>query len=201
MLQRKQKMPNKRSQSYSLGDDDISQILQGRIKVVSNTELHKHRSSIDAPQMAIKQILSPYGYFILLYESKASYGHWIAVIQRKPDLIEVFDSYGTYKPDEELDTINPTFKRESGQNYPYLRRMLYDWKISNPNHKVEYNNYPLQSDGNNVATCGRYAVTRILLRDLSLKKFVKAMRGIDGMDPDDVVTHITNSIMAKLNIV
>ncbi len=181
-------MADKFELGYSLGDDDIEKLLLDKVKIISNTELHSFSGTLD-------ELLEPYGYFILLYESKKGYGHWIAVIKRKPDLVEVFDSYGTFKPDEELDNINVSFKRQSKQDYPYLRRLLYD-----SGYRVEYNNYPLQSEDPEVATCGRYAVTRILLRDLSLKEYVASLRGIKGMSPDDVVTYLTNSIMKKLKM-
>jgi hypothetical protein len=173
---------------YSLGDDDIENILQDKVRIISNTELHAFKGNLD-------QLLEPFGYFILLYESKRGYGHWIAVIKMGEDLVEVFDSYGIFKPDEELDNINVTFKRQSKQDYPYLRRLLYD-----SGYRVEYNNYPLQSEDPEVATCGRYAVTRILLRDLALKEYVASLRGVKGMSPDDVVTYLTNMIMKKLKM-
>ena len=108
-------MSNKHLQSYSLSDSDIRQILKGKTKVVSNTDLYKY-SNID-------QLLKPYDNFILLYESKPNYGHWVSVL-RRGNIIEVNDPYGNAKVDEERNSYPLEWKIKSHQEFPYLRQLL-----------------------------------------------------------------------------
>jgi hypothetical protein len=185
-------MPTKRlkggfsdSSNYSLSDDDIRNLCRGRINIVSNTDLHRYHS--------INQVLGRHNACALLYESKPNTGHWICITRSRhqPNIISVFDSYGKYKPDQELTEIDPQFRQRSNQNYPYLKKLLYDSGAD-----VEWNNYPLQKKGGNVATCGRYAVMRTLCKDMPLHDFVKMMRsGKYGRTPDEAVTNLTNSLM------
>lgn len=132
------------------------------------------------------------GSCILLYESKQDYGHWIAMIQRNDKSVEVFDSYGI-KPDNQLNYINSYWKIKLGQNYPKLTKLLID----SPNKKFIYNQYRLQKMNKNINTCGRYCITRIRLKELSLDAFVTLLREFAKKlkcTVDDIVTIMTKNI-------
>lgn len=127
------------------------------------------------------------GTCILLYESKQDYGHWCCMIQRKNKTVEVFDSYGI-KPDNELNYIKSYWKKKLGQSYPKLTKLL----IESSNKKFIYNQYRLQKMKPNINTCGRYCITRIKFKELSIDDYVKLLRSLGN--PDEVVTLITSNI-------
>ena len=178
-------MSSKKSISYALSDDDIKRLLKNKCNIVPYPSLHKYKT--------INELLYPYGCAVVLYETKEYYGHWVSVIDRSNKekcRIEVFDSYGLYKPDQELNFIDKDFRGSSNQDYPYLTRLLYDSGC-----EIHYNNHRLQSEDPDVATCGRWSVVRIWLRDLDVDEFSELMKSDPKRDPEQVVTKLTNYVL------
>ena len=165
---------------YSLSDDDLKKAMKGRTKVVIYQDLHKYHS--------LKQLLRPYGSVCLLYETKPNYGHWVGVIDRGSS-VEVFDSYGKYRVDGELKIIDPQFRQQSGQNFAYLSKLLYE-----DGRPIEYNDTPVQSQNPQIATCGRHVLTRILMKDMPVGQYTKLLK---KGNPDKIVTEVSNWLLGN----
>ena len=77
------------------------------------------------------------------------------------------------------------------EEQPYLTRLL-----RSSGRKVYYNQHPFQSDKDDVNTCGRWVVSRLLLRKKTLPQFYKYIMS-GGMKPDDFVSALTFKILGK----
>lgn len=124
-----------------------------KTKVVIYNELKNVRN--------IEQILDEFGHCVLLYLTSHNYGHWVAIIRHEHS-IEVFDSYGIYKPDDELDTVKN--RRELGQSKNYLSILLL--KTGMP---IEWNDNKFQRA---FSTCGRWCCLRIIFNNLNIDDFI-----------------------------
>ena len=171
----------KSSIAYPLSDSEVSQLLDGKTHVVVYPDLSQI-SDID-------ELLEPHGSCVILIEFKKDYGHWTCLIKRGEDSIEWFDSYGA-KPDSELKQIPLSFRIKSNQNHTQIIRLLLG-----SGKKIQYNQYRLQKLKNGINTCGRHCVVRILMKDYNIDKYAKMLRADPDMNPDQVVTEVTNQIM------
>lgn len=144
----------------ALSDTDVQQITGGKVVLVRN--LPKY--------MNIDQLLDDNGVCYLLYEMKDHSGHWCCLIKTKINgepAIEFFDSYGG-KPDTQLDWIDPTFAKSTGQDRRILTQFLVD-----SDYPISYNQYPFQELDKDIASCGRWCAIRGRLKDLPLEDFSK----------------------------
>ena len=168
------------SKSSPLSNFDIYTLLDGRCRIVSYDELVKFKTLDDA--------LGHYGAFVLLYLTKQNFGHWTLVFKYDDSrTVEVFDSYG-YFPDDEFKFIPMSVRKQKNQMYPYLCKLLLD-----SGYKIVYNNHKLQEQKENVNTCGRHVVSRLVYRDVPIDEYVNMIRN-SGFTPDEFVTRLTNSI-------
>lgn len=161
-----------------LSSSDILQKLDYKTNLIKYGDL-AHYNNID-------DVLGKYGACIILYELKNNFGHWTLLFKRNNNIIEHFDSLG-YAIDDELQFINLYFRKISNQLIPHLSYLLY---ISP--YKCEYNDFPLQEDCKNVATCGKWCVLRLLCRNLNINKFIKLFDNIYPYTRDEYVTLITH---------
>lgn len=169
----------KHTQKYALYDTDIKKIMGGRVNIIPYYEL-KHYSSID-------HLTAPYGQVVILYMTSHNSGHYTCIINHN-DRIEFFDSYSN-KPDHEFDDIQKDkIKKHNYSGYPYLLKLL-----KKSNKTIEFNHHQLQKDGNGVATCGRWVVLRMLLKDVPLDTFINIFKKFS--DPDEIVTKLTNNFL------
>ena len=166
---------NKYSTEYSLSNHDILDLLDGDTRVITYPQLAKYKS--------LDQLLYPYNSAIILYLWKPRYGHWVSVI-RNGDKIEFMDPYGLY-PDEPLLKLPMKQRIALNEETPYLSHLF----INSP-HKITYNNYKFQKSSPMVSTCGRWAVLRVLFKDLSLKQFKKIFY---RKNADKIISYITGS--------
>ena len=97
-------------------------------------------------------------YKIILTETQKNSGHWCALL-KYGNTIEWFDSYGV-RPDGELSYISYKIKKMLGENTHYLTKLL---KTKRPDQQVIYNKTKFQKLNDNIATCGRHVICRILL--------------------------------------
>jgi hypothetical protein len=170
-----------------------SQIKKLKAKPLSGDELLKFlgRKSnlITYPQLIdydnIDEVMGKHDACIILYLTTRDFGHWTVVFRNKRGL-NFFDPYGL-KPDSELKDIESHFRRESGQSKPLLTCLLDD-----ANEPVYYNEFRLQKKLSDVATCGRYAILRVIFKSLSDKQFAELLRSTP-LSPDDLVTVLTAS--------
>lgn len=166
---------------YALSNTDIQRIL-GPTKIITYPELDDLASWEDA--------FDEHGRCVLLFLTENhSTGHWIGLIRNK-NTIEYFDPYGE-PPEGDKKWIPEERLRRLDQDQPYLTRFLRSSKC-----KVYCNLYQFQADKADVNTCGRWVVSRLLLREKTLKQFYDAVKK-SGMKPDDFVSALTFKILGK----
>ena len=154
--------------NHPLSDADIMNICNNKANLLLNSELHKYKT--------LNEMTQPYGACILLYDkSDGSPGHWCCVTKNKVGF-EFFDPYG-YKPDYVL-------KHLGGK--PYLSAI-----IKNTRGIIYYNDVRIQKLKSNVSTCGRYIGMRVLLKDMSLEKFIDMLTKNKYYDADYYITILT----------
>ena len=170
-----------RVKEYALSNHDIERIL-GKTRILTYPELDDLQSWEDAFDEDGRCVL------LFLTENKAT-GHWIGLI-RNGHTIEYFDPYGE-PPEGDKKWIPEHKLKQLDQDEPYLTRFLRDSKC-----KVYCNLYPFQSDRQDVNTCGRWVVSRLLCRKMTLKQFYDQVKK-SGMKPDDFVSALTFKILGK----
>lgn len=167
-----------------LGDDDIKSYLPDA-KVMKYSALKNIKS--------IEELLpNEIDYVILLYEDTPNKGHWVTVL-RYGDTIEFFDSYGN-APDKPL-CWNDEITNEKLNQEPYLSDLF-----NLTDKKVVYNPIKYQGEGDDINTCGRHAVFRILNlieKDRPLGEYYEIMKEIKRLTKssyDDIVANLINVI-------
>lgn len=147
---------------YALSCSDIDTLLPG-IPVKVYGELEDVRS--------LDEVLdNRWNACVLLYEVREGYGHWVCVLRRGKVVVECFDSYG-FVPDDQLNWISKTFRKQSDQDYPHLTKLLYE-----SGYTVHYNDHRLQQQKEGINTCGRWCVARIKNAHLNENQFATMVR-------------------------
>ena len=163
----------------SLSGDEILQLLDGNIKILRYRDLDRNQSLDD--------LLAPFGRVAILIESKPNVGHWTLLHKLKGKNVEFFDSYGLCV-DDELDYVNPEFRKASNQFKKHLTKLMIQ-----PKYKIHYNDYPLQALKEGASTCGRWCVCRAINNDMSIDKFhkqIKAMAKNHNLTKDELVCEL-----------
>ena len=168
--------------AYPLSDQDIRDILGDDIKIISYPELANMKSIDEAFDSKGRSIM-------LIPNQSPTSGHWVAMLQ-KPDSIEFFDSYGD-APEEQKGGMSRSRLESLDIENPDLTRLL---RASGK--PVYYNSRDYQSEKNNVATCGRHAVCRLLYAPYSLNQYDRIIKQT-RMNPDDFVSGLTYSKLKK----
>lgn len=110
-------------------------------------------------------------YKIILIETKKNSGHWVCVMKNE-NIIEEFDSYSGLI-DNEFDYIDDNIEKQ-------LNEYIKWWSLlkKKSNYKYEYNKIKFQKTGNNIATCGRHTIMRILmfLLGYDLNEYINFMK-------------------------
>ena len=180
----------KQMMGYSLYANQITSYLKKHkiaCKVITYNKVKNFKT--------IDQMLGKDGCCVLLYLSKEGYGHYVSVFKRGKSIIEVFDSYKDMKPDQELKYVSKEENEKFHQDNPYLTALLYT-----SGKQIHYNNYAMQKMDNNISTCGRWAIVRILHRDKSIdafNKWIKSECAKWKMTPDELVTSMTRDIKMR----
>lgn len=165
--------------NYALSDRDILKAVRNRTNIILYSEL-KNVKHID-------DILK-YNSCVILYEQTPGNGHWVVLtLDENNNELQYFNSYGDY-PDEFLHLVDEKLKKKLNEDYPYLSRLLLD-----SGYKLAYNDKQLQQLDDNIATCGRYVVLRILLKDIPLDKFIKIFKH-KKYTPDEISKILTNNL-------
>jgi hypothetical protein len=172
------------NEEYALSDEDINKLLDGT-KIFRYPDLRKLGS--------IDEAFDELGRCMILYLTQdENTGHWVCLLRRDGNVIEYFDSYGGYKPDDERKWLSKEQLVELGQDEPILTKMLHGYTVkSNP--------YKLQGEserGRAINTCGRHCVTRLLLGHLPIGKYAALIKS-SGVNPDDFVTTFTFEMLHK----
>jgi len=169
-------------ESYPLSDADIQQILTPDTRIFTYADLH----DVDS----VDQLFDNEGRAIMLFATESpTVGHWIAMMKRG-DTIEYFDPYGL-KPEATKKWLTRAELEALGQDQPLLSRLLLG-----SGYKVYYNSYPFQRKKDDVNTCGRHAVVRLIFKDLDLDDYMDIVRST-GMSPDEFVSATTYALLKK----
>lgn len=151
----------KNIQAYSLSDADIKSYLPDA-KIILYSDLINY--------ISIEQLLPFNGdYLILLYQDSKHTGHWTCILRYK-NTFEFFDPYGKY-PDTQLKWVDNEIREELGIIDKFITNLF-----SNTNLKVVYNTAPYQRNGDEINTCGRHVIYRLINKNLSLKDYHKLIK-------------------------
>jgi hypothetical protein len=141
----------------------------------------------------IEEVFDEEGRALMLFltESESS-GHWIALL-KKGKIIEFFDPYGI-GPDEQRKWLTEDKLEELGQDTPLLTNLLRKAKAEG--YKIIINRHRFQKDKDDINTCGRHALTRLIFKKLSLPQY-KAMIDKSKLSPDEFVSLYTLNFLKK----
>lgn len=178
--------------SSPLGDDDIKKFLPNA-KIIKYSELKNYENITDL-------LPNNKSYVIILYENMPNSGHWTAIMRyniKGHDIIEFFDSLADNgEPDSQLKWIPKEQNKKLGQGKKILSELLNKSNIPVIYNKVKFQSEGNKKDGNNINTCGKHCVFRIinlLDKDMSLKKYIKFMENIKNDSSntyDEIVSHL-----------
>ena len=135
-----------------MSDADIHRHL-GAGKVLKYSELAEYRDINDL-------LPNDKDFKVILTEQQVNQGHWCCLLKygKNGNIIEWFDPYGV-KPDGQFRYINTISKHLLGQGGNPLTKLL---KNKQPNQNVYYNKRRFQVIDDNINTCGRWCIARIL---------------------------------------
>lgn len=172
---------------YALSNEDINDILEPDTKVFSYPKFASMNSINEAFDKLGRCV------FLFLTQSETS-GHWICMFKRNGH-IEYFDSYGE-PPEAQRKWISEEQLQKLGQGEPYLLELLQ--KSRTP---VYYNTYSYQSDRDDINTCGRWCVARLICKELDNKGFYnlvkEEMKNHNLKSMDDFVALFTADILGR----
>jgi hypothetical protein len=135
-----------------------------------NIKLYHQLKNINS----VNKLLGPEKCCMLLVPTINEYdGHWCYLFRNDRDQIEFFDSYGKH-PDYWL-------AKSKVKTYPYLTDILL--KSGEP---IVYNEFPFQSKGNDISTCGRWAILRHKFRNLNKDRFASCFGNKITLKPDEL---------------
>jgi hypothetical protein len=167
---------------YALSDADIQTILDPDTNIFTYPYLENVKH--------IDEVFDDHGRAMMLFLTKSqNAGHWIALI-KKGKTIEFFDPYGT-PPDKQQKWLSKRQLEELDQDKPLLTNLL-----KSSGYKIIYNKIPYQNDRDDINTCGRHAITRLLLKDLTPDEYKKLVFS-SQVSPDEFVTMLTADILKK----
>ena len=161
--------------SYPLSNFDIEEVEKTKVKSLDEIKQLDH----------LDQLLDRKGRGIILLQNISdNEGHWASILRypKKP-IVELYEGYGLKK--EGLIDLDPDINH------------LFDL-IEKSGYKLILNNKKYQSKSNNINTCGRYALLRILAHKLNLNEFNNMINKISkNMKVDDIISIISYLILGK----
>ncbi len=164
-----------------LSNKDIDKALNGEVNIIAYPNIYKYKN--------LNELLGKYKKCVLLYMTSSNFGHWTCIYENKGK-IYFFDSYG-FMPDEQFKFIPRKLNEKLKQDYKHLTNLLIK-----SNKKVEYNNHQLQSDADEIATCGRWVIERLRNVEIPVNKFAKLFIG-RGIEPDKIIYELTSELIGK----
>jgi hypothetical protein len=172
----------KQAENYSLSDDDIRHLLGSAIKITTYSDLENVRD--------IRQLFDGRGRAIIFFpQDSESSGHWTAMIKKRGE-IEFFDPYGE-PPDAQKDGLTPSKLHQLRMDQPLLSELL-----ENSGCRVIFNKVQLQKLRDDVQTCGRHCVCRLLYSQYPIARYREIIRR-SGLTPDEFVTRETYGDLGK----
>jgi hypothetical protein len=178
----------KQEKRYALSNEDIQDILNPDTKIWVYPKFYE-MSHIDEAFDGLGRCA-----FLFLTKSETS-GHWLCMFKRNEKTIEYFDSYGE-RPDAQRKWLTQEQLEALGEPTARLTELL-----KNSGYRVYYNTHKYQKDGDDINTCGRWIVARLICKDFSNNEFFHAvkqdMKERDLKTPDDWVAEFTAEILGK----
>lgn len=170
------------AKEYALSDDDIKRLLGGNIKITSYPDLeHIHH---------LNELFDNRGRAILFVpQTSQTNGHWTALIKNGRE-IEFFDPYGE-EPEKQKSNLSEDKLEALHMNEPLLANLL-----DNSGCKIYFNKVQLQKLSNDVNTCGRHCVCRLLYYKLPVEKYRQIIKK-SGDTPDNYVVKMTYNELGK----
>jgi hypothetical protein len=167
---------------YSLSDTDIKNLLGGNIKITSYPDLAENHS--------IDELFDSRGRAILFFpQENEQNGHWTALIKDGRQ-IEFFDPYGE-PPEAQKDTLSDSKLEQMRMKQPLLAKLLDESR-----YRIIFNKVQLQELDNDVHTCGRHCVCRLLHYKEAIQRYRDLIRR-SGMTPDEFVVKETFRDLGK----
>ena len=165
-------------EKFDLNENDIRRIADNKVIIIAYESLFNVNS--------LDELFTPFGAFILLYQTAEFFGHWVCLLKTGERDLEFYDPYGL-NVDEELN-INNAFhlRMHRGVITPHLTTL-----INIDGWRVRYNKERLQKVLRDVNTCGRYCALRVRFKMLSMKKFNRLLKDNKAYNPDFWVTALT----------
>lgn len=170
---------------YPLGNDDINNLFKSLNIQPTNIFTTKQLGTA----RNIDELLDRNGKAIMLYLTESdTQGHWISIL-RKGNTIELYCPYG-FSPLDWERKLNA--RRGLNPDMNILINL-----IKNSGYKVVYNKHKHQQISNDVNTCGRLSVMRLLSSDLDLDEYNQRLKKIlgSGINVDDLASAITYNII------
>lgn len=167
---------------YSLSDGDIRRLLGSGIKITTYPDLHKVSH--------INELFDRKGRAIIFFpQTDEQTGHWTCMM-KNGRTIEFFDPYGE-PPDFQKDFVPKPLLERMKMSEPRLAELLLD-----SGYKIVYNKEQVQELANDVQTCGRHCVGRLLFAHLPVKRY-RAMMKKSGLSPDEFVLKLTREELGR----
>ena len=118
---------------------------------------------------------------VLLLKGKAKHGHYIAItIDKRREIINFYDPYGLHI--EILSSI------AGGE----ITKFIFEVQTALPRYKLDMNMRAMQKMNNEIATCGRFSVLRVMAKHLSNNEFNNLFDdALILKTVDDIVTIMT----------
>jgi hypothetical protein len=168
---------------YPLSNEDINALLEPDTNIITYPMLKNYSN--------IQDIFDSQGRFMLLYPTENERtGHWVCLIDHG-NSIEFFDPYGEGVDDALQYSGGMNRRRQLETDRPLLSNLL-----KKSGKKVIYNKYPFQIENDDIATCGRHCVMRLLHKDKSLKEYANMIKK-SGLLPDEYVSKITHKYLDR----
>jgi len=137
---------NKNKMNYSLTNRDIERFL-GPNHIIKYSDLSKYDD--------IDDVFGDNNFVVVLIESKPRTGHWTNLLRYDDGTIEQFDSYQG-QIDGELKYVTNTMKHNLHEINYALTELLHK-------RKTIWSKYRYQKLDDDVDTCGRHILLRILM--------------------------------------
>lgn len=167
---------------YALSDGDIRRLLGSGIKITTAPDLEKYTH--------INELFDSKGRAIIFYpQTDETTGHWTCMLKRGKT-IEFFDPYGE-PPDFQKDSIPKPLLERMKMTEPKLAELLLD-----SGYKLIYNKEQIQELADDVQTCGRHCVVRLLFSRLPIQKYRQHIKRT-GMTPDEFVVKLTRDELGR----
>lgn len=173
--------------AYSLSNTDINDILEPDTHILTYPEFCEMQH-IDEAFDSLGRCV-----FLFLTENQST-GHWLTMFKRGKD-IEYFDSYGE-KPEAQRAWLSEEQLEDLGEEDPCLLRLLKE-----SGYRVYWNTHKYQATRDDVNSCGRWCVARLICKDMSNLQFYNTVK--EGMKeygvktPDDWVALFTAEFLGK----